>query len=172
MSRETCISGQSACRRVRVIFSDRTGRVKGFYLRRLIRRAVECSLQHENFPGDAEVSVTFCDNEYIRGLNREYRGKDSATDVLSFPLYEADELSDAGKYGPVELGDIVISLERAGEQAESLGHSLYREAAFLAVHSVLHLLGYDHEKGEAEEEDMCRRQREIMESLNSVIKVK
>ena len=97
-------------------------------------------------------------------LNREYREKDAATDVLSFPMYEADELPKGGDADgeTVTLGDIVLSVERAAEQAAELGHSTEREIAFLCIHSTLHLLGYDHERGEEEDEDMCRRQREIL----------
>ena len=106
--------------------------------------------------------MTFTDNEGIRQLNRLYRQIDRATDVLSFPMFsfedETEEVEGA-------LGDIVISLERAKEQAETFGHSFEREVAFLCVHSMLHLLGYDHELGEEQDIDMRRRQSEIMERL-------
>ncbi len=97
----------------------------------------------------AEVGVVFADDAYIRGLNRDYRGIDAATDVLSFALDEGEEPAVQG--GPEEtlLGDIVISLETAGRQAEEFGHSLEREVAYLAVHGMLHLVGYDHEEEEA-----------------------
>ncbi|MDR3565193.1 MAG: rRNA maturation RNase YbeY [Negativicutes bacterium] len=92
-----------------------------------------------------EVSVIFVDDEYIRGLNLQYRGKDCATDVLSFALNEGDEPEVYD--GPEEtlLGDIVISLETAARQAEEFGHNLQRELSYLAVHGMLHLLGFDHE---------------------------
>lgn len=133
----------------------------------LLRRAIAEALFYERVFFDTEVSLTLCDNSHIRALNREYRDKDAATDVLSFPMYDALELPKDGEADgeTVLLGDIVISLERASEQANELGHSLERELAFLAIHSTLHLLGYDHEKGEDEDEDMCRRQREIIAKL-------
>lgn len=104
-----------------------------------------------------EVSVVLCDDEYIHGLNRDYRGKDSPTDVLSFALNEGESAPIVD--GPQEnlLGDIIISLDRAVFQAEEYGHSLEREVAFLTLHGMLHLLGYDHE----EEED--RREMRVEE---------
>lgn len=92
-----------------------------------------------------EVSVLLTNNEKIHSLNREYRGKDMPTDVLSFALSEGDEPTIVN--GPEQdlLGDIIISLEKAEEQAKDYGHSLEREVAFLTVHGILHLLGYDHE---------------------------
>ena len=137
-----------------------------YYFKYTVRRAVLATLTHEGFEGDCEVSVTFCDNAYIRKLNSEYRGKDTHTDVLSFPLIDFG----GGEEPPADereimLGDIVISLERAEEQAKEFGHSFEREVAFLCVHSVLHLLGYDHERSDEDEEIMCSRQREIMKKL-------
>ena len=103
------------------------------------------------------VSILITDNEEIHGLNLEYRGKDAPTDVLSFPLFDED-----GNLDDEELGDIVISLERAVAQAEEYNHSLKREVAFLTAHSMLHLLGYDHENGEQE---MYVKQDEILNEL-------
>lgn len=122
-------------------------------------------MTYENFTQDVRVSITFTDNEGIRQLNKEYRNKDAATDVLSFPMYtwEDDDQPEADM--AVELGDIVLSLEKADAQAKEYGHSFQRETAFLTVHSVLHLLGYDHERSEEEEKDMFRRQEEIMTKL-------
>jgi probable rRNA maturation factor len=120
-------------------------------------------LDFEDFTADSEVSVTFTDNEKIHVLNREYRDVDRPTDVLSFPLYEGEELGQA--FGPVVLGDIVLSLEKAKAQAEEYGHSFEREVAFLTVHSTLHLLGYDHETSEEDETDMFRRQNAIMDLM-------
>ncbi len=151
---------------VKIYYSNKQKTEKaGRSLRLLVQKAIRTALAYENFGQPAEISLTFVDNEGIRELNREYRGKDAATDVLSFPLYDfhAGELPDPDSRA--ELGDIVLSLERAREQAAELEHSFEREAAFLCVHSVLHLLGYDHERSEADEEDMCRRQREIMERM-------
>ena len=151
---------------VKIYFCNKQKMVKaGRSLRLLVTKAVKTALQYEEFFQPAEISLTFVDNEGIRVLNREYRNKDSATDVLSFPLYDfaAGEKPDPGER--IQLGDIVLSLERAKEQAAQLGHSYEREAAFLCVHSVLHLLGYDHERSAEDEEEMCRRQREIMRQL-------
>ena len=142
-----------------------------YKLKRLVRLAVEATLAYENIVRDLEVSVTFTDDEGIRKLNRNYRKIDRATDVLSFPLFDfegegdamSDELDDM-------LGDIVISLERAAAQAEEFGHSFEREVAFLTVHSMLHLLGYDHETSEEDELDMRRRQTAIMEMLGLAVK--
>lgn len=130
-----------------------------------IRRAVTETLRAEGFPYDAEVSVTLCDGEYIRALNKKYRGIDRETDVLSFPLYTPDELTDGECAVVATLGDIVINLDRAKIQAEEIGHPYLREVMFLTVHSTLHLLGYDHERSEEDDEEQCRRQREIMEKI-------
>ena len=127
-------------------------------LRALIRKAVNGALKYEKFEKIAEVSVTFTDDPKIHELNREYRDVDRPTDVLSFPMY-SEEDEDA------VLGDIVISLERAQAQSLEYGHSFEREVAFLCVHSVLHLLGYDHETGEEDEREMFARQDEIMKML-------
>ncbi|MDY3784965.1 MAG: rRNA maturation RNase YbeY [Eubacteriales bacterium] len=137
-------------------------------LRRLIRNAIKATLEFEDFYGECEVSVTFTDNEGIRVLNKDYRGIDSATDVLSFPLndFSSDEFEEDEE---IALGDIVLSLEKAREQAYTYGHSFEREVAFLCVHSTLHLLGYDHETGEEDENDMRYRQREIMKLLGLTV---
>ena len=136
-------------------------------LRGLIRRAIGSALKYEKFPFDAELSVTLTDNENIRSFNSEYRNIDRATDVLSFPLYEADEIEllESDEYEPICLGDIVISLERAKEQASEYGHAFEREVAFLCVHSVLHLLGYDHELGAEQEKEMFEKQEEILTKM-------
>jgi len=135
----------------------------------LIRRAVTAALDHEEFPHDCELSVTLTGNEEIRDLNRDYRGKDAPTDVLSFPILDFDPEEDYSLLydeGPAELGDIVISVEKAMQQAGELGHSTEREIIFLCVHSVLHLLGYDHETSNEDEEEMFQKQREIMKRFN------
>ena len=116
-------------------------------LRILIRRACNAALEYEKFEGNTEVSVIFVDNEEIAKLNEQYRGKPTPTDVLSFPLGEDNHYDIHQENGAAMLGDIVISMERAMEQAEMYGHSLQREVAFLTVHSMFHLLGYDHEAG-------------------------
>lgn len=117
------------------------------------------STQVRALAGDAELSVVLVSNQSIRKLNREWRGKDSATDVLSFPL--SLEAPPAGL--PFELGEIVISVERAAEQAETFGHSLERELAFLFVHGTLHILGFDHETPE-DEKEMFSRQKKVLDA--------
>ena len=137
-----------------------------YYLKSIIRQAVKNTLKYEGFEYDAEVSVTLTDNAYIKKLNKEYRNKNSATDVLSFPLYDFYSEDTDFTEEPVTLGDIVISIERAKKQAEEIGNSLIREIAFLTIHSTLHLLGYDHERGEEDEEAQCRAQKEIIETID------
>lgn len=119
---------------------------------------------------DAQLSVTLVDNNTIRRINHEQRGIDAPTDVLSFPMLEFDEYGNAeadyetdGEY--VMIGDIVISMERAHEQAKEYGHSLLRETAFLTAHSMLHLLGYDHVDDKKGEELMCEKQEKVLRSL-------
>ncbi len=134
-------------------------------IRLLIRKCCQAVLKSEGFDKDAEVSVSFVSNADIRSLNKMYRNKDRVTDVLSFPL------SDDGKYdinnetGMCLLGDVVISLQTAMSQAELYGHSLEREVGFLTVHSMLHLLGYDHEKSPLDETIMKEKQEFILDNL-------
>ena len=138
----------------------------GFVLKSAVRTAVSATLKHEEFFRDAEVSVTFTDDAYIRTLNAEYRKKDAATDVLSFPIYEKGEPYTTPDT-PVLLGDIVISLERAKEQGEKIGNTLEEEVSFLTVHSTLHLLGYDHETSQEDEDEMFGIQKKIVEEIRS-----
>lgn len=136
-------------------------------LRNLINRVVKSTLENENFKKDAEVSVSFVDNETIHKLNLEYRGKDKPTDVLSFPMTDGDEEDDDIDLstGAVMLGDIIISAEKAMEQANEYGHGIEREICFLAVHSTLHLLGYDHETSEDDEKYMNQTQESILQKI-------
>lgn len=132
---------------------------------KLIEACTAAALEEEGIDDIAEVSVTFVDNEGIRELNNEHRGIDRETDVLSFPLgdddgYEIDPDNDA-----IMLGDIVISLERAAQQAEEYGHSYRREVAFLITHSLFHLLGYDHVNSEEEEKEMFGKQEKVLDKL-------
>ncbi len=152
--------------------NEQTTHKAGFLLKNLIRRAVLATLKYEGFDRDCEVSVTFTDNEGIHELNKKYRGVDKPTDVLSFPLFDYDGVSEEPPVDEIlnNLGDIVISLEKAKEQAEEYGHSYKRETAFLCVHSMLHLLGYDHEKSEEEDRDMRARQTEIMRIMGLEVK--
>ncbi len=141
-----------------------------YKLKMLVRTAIKESLAYEGYHNATELSVTFTDDEGIRVLNRDFRKLDRATDVLSFPLTDY-----AGTALPIDepeasLGDIVISLERAAAQAEEYGHSFEREVAFLTVHSMLHLLGYDHEDGGEEEQDMRARQSAILKNMGLEIK--
>ena len=145
--------------------NDQRKRRAGFRLKMLVKSAVRAALEYERFPYDPLVSVTFTDNEGIREKNREFRGIDAPTDVLSFPMYDFRKGEKPGRGEICELGDIVLSLERAAEQAQDFGHSFEREVAFLTVHSVLHLLGYDHERSEEEELEMRQHQRAIMKRL-------
>jgi len=124
---------------------------------KLIEKAVKQSLLHEGYDEEYEVSVLITDDEHIHQLNREYRGVDRATDVLSFPMFEFDEEGNMIDDGGDQLGDIVISLETALRQADEYGHAPSREVAFLTVHSMLHLMGYDHE---IEEERVIMRKNE------------
>ena len=131
--------------KIRVIITNNQKAVKiPTGLRMLIRRCCHAVLQMENFDGSAEISVTFVDNEEIRKLNAQYRNKDTATDVLSFPMGENGVYDVNMETGAKILGDVVLSMEKAIEQANAYGHSLQREVAYLTAHSVLHLLGYDH----------------------------
>ena len=127
-------------------------------LKKAVKDAVKATLEYVDVRRMTEVSVTFTDNEKIRVLNREYREKDAPTDVLSFPLIDWDsenEIPDDGSsFFPLALGDIIISLEKAHAQAIEYGQSLIREVTFLAIHSTLHLLGYDHETSPEDEKEM------------------
>lgn len=152
--------------RIKIDWANEQDKQKaGFGMKRLIKKAIRAALECENFTRDAIVSVTFTDNEGIRVKNREFRGIDNATDVLSFPMYDIKN-GDVPEEGVAcVLGDIVLSLERAAEQAQEFGHSYERECAFLTVHSVLHLLGYDHVDSEADEMEMREHQRAVMKKL-------
>lgn len=138
----------------------------------LIRRTILETLDYEGMENDVEVSVTFVDDEGIRELNKKFRNMDKPTDVLSFPLLDYEGESDEPFFDELchNLGDIVISLERAMAQANEFGHSFEREVAFLTAHSMLHLLGYDHELSDEDDADMRRRQNAIMERLGLSVK--
>ena len=134
-------------------------------LRILIRRSCNAVLEFEHFEGPAEISVTFVDNAKIAELNNQYRNKPMPTDVLSFPLGQDGVYDIDQDTGAKMLGDIVISMEKAMEQAELYGHPLQREVAFLTVHSMLHLLGYDH-MTQQDEARMCERQEAVLRDLS------
>jgi len=140
----------------------------------IIRQMVMATLDYENCPYEAEVSVTVVDDIEIKEINKTYRNIDKATDVLSFPMYEYETIGDFENLndsafnlesGELLLGDIVISAEKVVAQAKEYGHSEEREFAFLLVHSMLHLLGYDHME-EEERLIMESKQKEILELNN------
>lgn len=128
-----------------------------------IETAIVATLDHEDMALEGEVSVLLVSNDHIQSLNRDFRHKDAVTDVLSFPQY--DNLYQTGfDEDYLYLGDIVISLERAQEQAEDFGHTFEREVLYLIVHSVLHLLGYDHME-ETDKTLMRSREKEIFKTI-------
>ena len=143
-----------------------------YNLKMLIRHTILETLDYEGMENDVEVSVTFVDDEGIRELNNKFRGMDKPTDVLSFPLLDYEGESEEPFFDELchNLGDIVISLERAMAQANEFGHSFEREVAFLTAHSMLHLLGYDHELSDEDDADMRARQNDIMERLGLSVK--
>ncbi len=131
------------------------------------------ALAAEGMPDHAQVDVTLVDDEEIRQLNRDYRDKDAPTDVLSFPIWEPEELALVREHPerfperPLLVGDVVISVETAARQAQDYGHSLERELAYLCVHGVLHLLGYDHEE-ETDRAAMREREEAILSEAGLV----
>ena len=137
-------------------------------VRMLIRRCCNAVLINEDFKGSAEISVSFVDNDEIHEINKMHRNIDNPTDVLSFPLGENGEYDINNDTGARMLGDIVISIEHAYKQAELYGHSLDREIAFLTVHSMLHLLGYDHEPGGLELVRMREKEEAVLTQLGLV----
>lgn len=152
--------------RVKVLISNRQKKIKiPTGIRLLIRRCCHAVLEFEKMDGDFEVSVSFVDNENIKSLNSQYREKDVPTDVLSFPLGCDGTYDINQETGAQMLGDIVISMEKAVEQAETYGHTLRREVAYLTVHSVLHLIGYDHEDGGIEMVRMREKEEAVLMSL-------
>ena len=135
----------------------------------LIRKACNATLEFEKFGNSAEVDVTLVDEQEIREINNEQRKIDSSTDVLSFPLGENGKYDANPKTGALMLGDIVISVETALKQADLYGHGLEREIAFLTVHSMLHLLGYDHVNGGMEQAIMREKEEAVLDALGLAI---
>ena len=131
----------------------------------LMKSCAESVLITEGLEGSFEISLTITDNESIRQINNAFRGIDKETDVLSFPLSDDKSFPVNMDSGDYLLGDIVISAEKAAEQAEEYCHSREREFGFLTVHSVLHLLGYDHVNDEAEGKIMQAREKEALERI-------
>lgn len=134
-------------------------------IRMLIRRCCHAVTEYEGFDDDFEVSVSFVNDKQIHELNLEHRNIDRPTDVLSFPLGENGVYDTNYETGALLLGDIVISIETAYRQAQIYGHSLERELGFLTVHSMLHLLGYDHEESSLQERIMREKEESILGSL-------
>ena len=152
--------------KIRVIISNRQKAVKiPTGIRMLIRRCCHEVLQLEGFRDSAEISVSFVDNEQIREMNKQYRDKDAETDVLSFPMGENGNYDVNHETGAKILGDIVLSVPKAMEQAKLYGHSLEREIGYLTAHSMLHLLGYDHEAGGLAQVRMREKEETVMSQL-------
>lgn len=152
--------------KIKVIISDTQKKVKiPTGTRMLVRRCCNAVLQLEKFEGAAEISVRFVDNEEIHKLNKEFRQVDSPTDVLSFPLGENGQYDINNDTGAKMLGDIVISVEKAEAQAQEYDHSFQREMAFLTVHSMLHLLGYDHVNGGLEAVRMREKEELVLAEI-------
>ena len=152
--------------RHKVIFSDRQKEVKiPSGIRMLLRRTCTAVLEYENFEGNAEINISFVNDEEIKMLNQTFRNIDKSTDVLSFPLVDNQEYIPDPISGLVMLGDVVISVEHAMAQAKEFGHTLNREMAYLTVHSVLHLLGYDHVGDKIEALHMREHEEAVLEKL-------
>lgn len=134
-------------------------------MRKLIRLSCAAVLENQGFSDLAEVVVTFVDDAEIKKLNNEFRSIDKSTDVLSFPLGEGGEYDLNPETGAYSLGDVVISVEHAVAQSEEYGHSFERELAYLTVHSMLHLLGFDHVNGGDEAALMRKTEEEVMTVL-------
>lgn len=128
-----------------------------------IQEVYDFILKEENVPGFLETSLTIIDNDEIHSINNEYRNIDRPTDVLSFPMYEKEEIKDLANLEDSEilLGDIFISAERAKEQSEEFNHSFLREFVYLFIHGMLHLLGYDH-IDEEDKKEMRAREKDIL----------
>jgi probable rRNA maturation factor len=150
--------------RLDIDFIDETNEISTL-AEQLVENVLQFAANHENIEAGTELSVTFVDNARIQEINKEYRNKDAATDVISFAMEEMgeDEMKIIGGDIPRILGDIIISIERTKEQAEEYGHSFDRELGFLALHGFLHLLGYDH-MTEQDEKKMFTKQKEILDA--------
>lgn len=149
---------------MRYIFDDRQDKIDiKDELYEKIEDIVEEVLDYEGYSDDYDISISFVDNKEIQELNKQFRGVDRATDVLSFPML-SDEFEDV-EYEEMSLGDIVVSLERALEQSIEYGHSFEREVCFLVCHSMFHLLGYDHDTEENTRE-MREKEEAVLTKLN------
>ncbi len=139
-------------------FDNRSNAQLGEEIYLFTKKAIQTTLENSSFVAGYQVSVSFVDDEEIQALNSQYRGKNDVTDVLSFPMEDEDER------GVILLGDIVLCVGRAAEQAVEFGHTFEREISYLTVHSVLHLLGYDHEN-DNEQCVMRKIEKNIMAKL-------
>ncbi|MGN1133604.1 MAG: rRNA maturation RNase YbeY [Oscillospiraceae bacterium] len=152
--------------KAKVLITNKQNKVKiPVGIRLLVRKCCHAVAVSEGFQQDFEVSVTFVDDEEIHELNKTHRNIDRPTDVLSFPLGENGVYDINNETGAALLGDIVISIPTAEKQAHIYGHSLEREIGFLTVHSMLHLLGYDHEESKLQERIMREKEESILTSL-------
>lgn len=150
-------------RRLRVAFDDRQDLIKiTADFKKLLRSCCKTALIEADFNENSEISVSFVDNAEIREINRDFRNIDAPTDVLSFPLADNREYDLDPDSMCYALGDIIISTERAAEQAAEIGHSTEREIAFLVIHSMLHLLGYDHHDEDGEDTIEMRRMERLI----------
>lgn len=140
-------------------------------VRALVEKCARNVLSRENVAFPAEIDITVVDADTIREMNAEYRSKDSVTDVLSFPMYEfyngepREELDEEPDTGCVMLGDMILCYTRACEQAKEFGHSAARECGYLTTHSMLHLLGYDHERNDEDTRLMRSKEEEYMNAI-------
>lgn len=145
-------------------FQDQTSQITEEE-KNILEKLILFTAQSEKIPENAEVSISFVDNEEIKALNNQYRNYDEVTDVLSFGMDEdRTNLNHNTVNVPIALGDIVIAVDRAREQAEAYNHSLMRELGFLTVHGLLHLLGYDHIEKE-DEKLMFGKQTDILDAF-------
>lgn len=155
--------------KIKVIINNNQKNVKiPTGLRMLVRRCCNAVLRNEGFEGSIEISVTFVNNEQIKDLNYKYRKKNIPTDVLSFSLSETGNYSTDPASGYKLLGDIIISIEKAIEQAQKYGNSLQKEVSHLTVHGMLHLLGYNHENGGIEKVKMREKEESIMSQMGFI----
>ncbi len=155
---------------VKVTITDNQKKIKlPTGTRLLIRKACTATLKLEGFDDPAEVEVTLVNDDTIREMNSKFRNIDASTDVLSFPLGENGLYDENPETGAKMLGDIVISVEHAVSQADLYGHGIEREVAFLTVHSMLHLLGYDHEKGGLEKTIMREKEEKVLDALGLAV---
>lgn len=140
-------------------------------VRALVEKCARNVLSRENVDFPAEIDITVVDADTIREMNAEYRSKDSVTDVLSFPMYEfyngepREELDEEPDTSCVMLGDMILCYTRACEQAKEFGHSAARECGYLTTHSMLHLLGYDHERNDEDTRLMRSKEEEYMNAI-------